>query len=137
MYRAKDLGRNGYQFFSGVLGEDAAATAALAEELREGMGRGELFLAYQPRIETGSSKVVGAEALLRWRHPKYGVLAPEAFLPVADSSGLLVPIGAWALREACEQGRRWLEAGIKPFSVVVNVSSRQLRHASLADDVRA
>ncbi len=137
MYRAKDLGRNGYQFFSAVLGEDAAAVAALADELRRGMERNELFLVYQPRIDVGTSKVVGAEALLRWRHPRYGVLAPEAFLPIADSSGLLVPIGAWALREACDQGRRWLDAGLKPLSVVVNVSARQLRHAGLADDVRA
>ena len=81
--------------------------------------------------------MVGAEALLRWRHPRYGVLAPEAFLPVADTTGLLVPIGAWVLREACAQGRRWIDAGIQPITVVVNVSARQLRQASLADDTRA
>jgi len=75
--------------------------------------------------------------LLRWRHRRYGVLSPESFLPVADESGLLVPIGAWVLREACAQGRRWLDAGIRPLSVVVNVSARQLRQTSLADEVRA
>jgi EAL domain-containing protein (putative c-di-GMP-specific phosphodiesterase class I) len=80
--------------------------------------------------------VVGAEALLRWRHPRYGMLAPESFLPLADDSGLLVPIGAWVLREACTQGRRWLDAGIRPFSVVVNVTARQLRHGNLAEQVR-
>jgi diguanylate cyclase (GGDEF)-like protein/PAS domain S-box-containing protein len=137
MYRAKESGRNGYQFFSVVLNQDAAAAAALAEELRSGIERGELFLVYQPRIDTATRQVVGAEALLRWRHPRYGVLAPEAFLPLADDTGLLVPIGAWALREACAQGRRWLDAGIRPLTVVVNVTARQLRHGSLFEQVRA
>jgi diguanylate cyclase (GGDEF)-like protein/PAS domain S-box-containing protein len=136
MYRAKDLGRSGYQFFSTVLNEDAAAAAALAEDLRGAMERGELYIVYQPRIDTGTRQVVGAEALLRWRHPRYGILAPEAFLPLADDTGLLVPIGAWVLREACAQGRRWLDAGIRPFSVVVNVTARQLRHGGLAEQVR-
>jgi diguanylate cyclase (GGDEF)-like protein/PAS domain S-box-containing protein len=137
MYRAKDLGRSRYQYFSVLLNEDAAAAAALAAELRAGFERGELFLVYQPRIDIATRQVVGAEALLRWRHPRYGVLSPEAFLPLADDTGLLVPIGAWALREACAQGRRWLEAGIKPLSVAMNVTSRQLRHGSLAEHVRS
>jgi diguanylate cyclase (GGDEF)-like protein len=137
MYRAKEAGRNGYQFFSVVLNQDAAAAAALAEELKNGIGRGELFLVYQPRIDLATRQVVGAEALLRWRHPRYGVLAPEAFLPLADDTGLLVPIGAWVLREACAQGRRWIDAGIQPLSVVVNMSARQLRHGSLAAEVRS
>jgi diguanylate cyclase (GGDEF)-like protein/PAS domain S-box-containing protein len=137
MYRAKEAGRNGYQFFSVVLNQDAAAAAALAEELRAGIERGELFLVYQPRFDIATRQVVGAEALLRWRHPRYGVLTPEAFLPLADESGLLVRIGAWVLREACVQGRRWLEAGIKPMTVVVNMTARQLRHGSLAAEVGA
>jgi len=137
MYRAKEAGRHGYQFFSVGLNQDAAAAAALAEELRLGMERGELFLVYQPRIDIPTRQVVGAEALLRWKHPRYGVLAPEAFLPLADDTGLLVPIGAWVLREACKQGRRWIDAGIKPLSVVVNVTARQLRHGTLAEQVRA
>ena len=137
MYRAKEAGRNAYQFFSVVLNQDAAAAAALAEELKAGLGRGELFLVYQPRIDIATRQVVGAEALLRWRHPRYGVLTPEAFLPLADDTGLLVPIGAWVLREACMQGRRWIDSGIKPLSVVVNITARQLRHGSLADEVRA
>src|SRR5437764_1897840 len=137
MYRAKELGRNGYQFFSAMLNEDAAAAAAMVEELRHGLERNELFLVYQPRIDIGTRQVVGAEALLRWRHPRYGVLAPESFLPLADDTGLLVPIGAWALREACLQGKRWIDEGISPLSVVVNVSSRQLRDGRLANEVRA
>ena len=136
MYRAKARGRNGYQFFSEALGHDADAAAALAEELRAGMQRDELFLVYQPRVDIATRQVVGAEALLRWRHPRLGVLAPESFLPLADDTGLLVPIGAWTLREACTQGRRWLDAGIPPLSVVVNVTARQLRHGGLAQQVR-
>jgi diguanylate cyclase (GGDEF)-like protein/PAS domain S-box-containing protein len=137
MYRAKEAGRNAYRFFSVVLNQDAAAAAALAEELRAGIERGELFLVYQPRIDIATRQVVGAEALLRWRHPRYGVLSPEAFLPLADDTGLLVPIGAWVLREACMQGRRWAETGIKPLSVVVNMTARQLRHGALAAEVSA
>jgi diguanylate cyclase (GGDEF)-like protein/PAS domain S-box-containing protein len=137
MYRAKQLGRNGYQFFSGVLNDSAAAAAELAEELRGGMQRGELYLAYQPRIDIATRQMVGAEALLRWRHPRHGVLGPEAFLPLADDTGLLGPIGAWTLREACLQGRRWLESGIRPFAVVVNMTARQLRSERLGEQVRA
>src|SRR5258707_258022 len=137
MYRAKELGRNGYQFFSVMLNEDAAAAAALVEELRQGMTRGELFLVYQPRIDIATRQVVGAEALLRWRHPKDGVLAPESFLPPADHTGLLGPLGARALREACAQGRRWIDDGISPLSVAVNVTSRQLRDGRIAEHVRA
>src|SRR5688572_5057396 len=137
MYRAKQLGRNGYQFFSGVLNDSAAAAAELAEELRAGIERGELFLVYQPRIDIATHQLVGAEALLRWRHPRHGVLTPEPFLPVADDTGLLGPIGAWTLREACLQGRRWIDAGIRPFSVVVNMTTRQLRNDRLGEQVRA
>ncbi len=137
MYRAKGRGRNGYEFFSALLNQDAAAAAALADELRAGMARGELFLVYQPRFDIATRQVVGAEALLRWRHPQRGVLGPESFLPLADDSGLLVPIGAWALREACAQARRWLDAGIRPFRIAVNITARQLREDSLPEQVRA
>ena len=137
MYRAKQLGRNGYQFFSGVLNDSAAAAAELAEELRNGIQRGELYLVYQPRIDIATRQIVGAEALLRWRHPRHGVLGPEAFLPLADDTGLLGPIGAWTLKEACVQGRRWLESGIRPFSVVVNMTTRQLRSERLGEQVRS
>ncbi|HEV3011225.1 MAG TPA: EAL domain-containing protein, partial [Burkholderiales bacterium] len=136
MYRAKELGRNNYQFFSGILNDDAAAAVELADDLRAGVERGELFLVYQPRIDVATRQVVSAEALLRWRHPRHGVLAPEAFLPLADDTGLLVKLGGWILREACMQGRRWVEAGIHPFSVVVNMSARQLRSGGLAGQVR-
>ncbi|HZO00337.1 MAG TPA: EAL domain-containing protein [Burkholderiales bacterium] len=136
MYRAKELGRNRYQFFSGVLNDDAAAAVELAEDLRAGVERGELFLVYQPRIDIATGKAVGAEALLRWRHPKHGVLTPEAFLPLADDTGTLARLGGWILREACLQGRRWIEAGIHPFSVVVNMSARQLRSGGVATQVR-
>jgi predicted signal transduction protein with EAL and GGDEF domain len=137
MYRAKELGRNTYQFFSGMLNDDAAEAVELAGELRAGIERGELFLVYQPRIDIATRRAVGVEALLRWRHPRHGVLAPERFLPLADDTGLLVPLGGWTLREACLQGRRWLDAGVRPFSVVVNMSARQLRANDLAAQVRA
>jgi diguanylate cyclase (GGDEF)-like protein/PAS domain S-box-containing protein len=137
MYRAKELGRNGYQFFSGLLNDSAEAAAQLAGELRSAAERAELFLVYQPRFDIATRQVVGAEALLRWRHPRLGVLTPEAFLPLADDIGVLAQLGGWIVREACLQGRRWVDAGIHPFSVVVNMSGRQLRDKGLADQVRA
>jgi len=137
MYRAKERGRNGYEFFSALLNEDAAAAAALAEELKAGIARGELFLAYQPRLDIATRQVLGAEALLRWRHPSRGVLLPESFLPLADDSGLLVPIGAWVAREACAQARRWIDAGVRPFRMAINITARQLRHGGLPEQVRA
>jgi diguanylate cyclase (GGDEF)-like protein/PAS domain S-box-containing protein len=136
MYRAKESGRNSYQYFSMILNRDAATAAAFAEELRAGMERGELLLLYQPRLDLATRQVVGAEALLRWRHPKFGLLSAESFLPVADEHGLLVSLGAWALRQACTQGRRWLDAGMGPLCVVVNMNVRQLRHMRLAQEVQ-
>ena len=136
MYRAKELGRNGYQFFSGILNDDAAAARELAEDLRAGVDRGELFLVYQPRFDIATRQVVGAEALLRWRHPRHGVLTPERFLPLAEDTGLLVRLGRWILREACMQGRRWMDSGIRPFSIVVNLSARQLRSGGIGEQVR-
>ena len=137
MYRAKERGRNGYQFFSANMNREAAAAAALADELRDGLARGELFLEYQPRVDNATGLAVGAEALARWRHPRMGVLAPEAFLPLSDESGLAAPLGAWMLREACAQARRWHDAGAAQFAVAVNVSARQLRHGGLAEGVSA
>jgi diguanylate cyclase (GGDEF)-like protein/PAS domain S-box-containing protein len=136
MYRAKQGGRSGYRFYSPALGEDAAAAAALAADLRAGIERGELFLVYQPRVDLVTRQVAGAEALLRWRHPRLGMLAPESFLPLADESGLLVPIGEWTLREACAQARRWVDSGIRPLTMAVNVTARQLRNGGLAEQVR-
>ena len=136
MYRAKELGRHRYQFFSGLLNDDAAAAAELAEELKNATDSDQLFLVYQPRIDIATRQVIGAEALLRWRHPRHGVMAPEAFLPLADDTGLLVPVGGWTVREACMQGRRWQDAGIRPFSVVVNMSARQVRSTELVTQVR-
>lgn len=136
MYRAKELGRSRYQFSSGGLNDDAAAAAELTEDLRAGVERGELFLVYQPRIDIATRQVVGAEALLRWRHPRLGVLAPDAFLPLVDDAGVLARLGGGILREACMQGRRWLDAGIRPFALAVNVSARELRSGGLAGRVR-
>jgi diguanylate cyclase (GGDEF)-like protein/PAS domain S-box-containing protein len=137
MYRAKELGRNGYQFFSPALNADAQAAAALAQELRRGVERGELYLAWQPRVDLGGARRLAAvEALLRWRHPRRGVLLPEAFLPLAEDFGVLEEIGGWVLNAACAQARRWVEAGA-PVPVAVNVSPRQIRHSSLAGQVRA
>jgi diguanylate cyclase (GGDEF)-like protein len=137
MYRAKDSGRNGYQFFSADMNRDAGSVLALIPALRVARERGELRVHYQPRFDMKTGLPTGMEALLRWQHPERGLLPPGDFIPIAEDTGLIVPIGEWILREACAQARRWMDAGLAPMTVGVNLSMRQLRHPGLVGQVRA
>jgi EAL domain-containing protein (putative c-di-GMP-specific phosphodiesterase class I) len=105
-------------------------------DLAEALERDELFLVYQPTFELRSERTIGAEALLRWRHPIRGVIGPDVFIPIAESSGLIVPIGRWVLEQACRQGARWQRQG-HALSISVNVSAVQLEQDRLLDDVRS
>jgi diguanylate cyclase len=120
-------------------GPSGSSGGELAADLRLALERGELVVEYQPIVDLRSLLIVGAEALLRWRHPTLGLLAPDAFIPTAEESGEIVPIGAWTLAEACRFGQTWRSAGeaASPPSVAVNVSGWQLRHAGFVSDVRA
>jgi diguanylate cyclase (GGDEF)-like protein len=137
MYRAKDQGKNGYQFFSADMNRDAGSVLALIPALRVARERGELRVHYQPRFDMRTGLPTGMEALLRWHHPERGLLPPGDFIPIAEDTGLIVPIGEWILREACAQARRWMDAGLAPMTVGVNLSMRQLRHPGLVAQVRS
>jgi EAL domain-containing protein (putative c-di-GMP-specific phosphodiesterase class I) len=108
---------------------------SLKNALREALGSGQLFVEYQPQVELSSGAIVGVEALVRWRHPERGVVSPGEFIPLAEETGLIVPIGDWVLRTACAQQRAWVEAGLPSLKVAVNLSARQLKDPGLVERV--
>jgi diguanylate cyclase (GGDEF)-like protein/PAS domain S-box-containing protein len=136
MYRAKEAGRNTYRFFDEEMDEEAVEHLLMRSGLRRAVERGEFLLHYQPQIDLGSGRIIGAEALLRWQHPEYGLVPPGRFIPIAEESGLIVPIGEWVLREACRQCAQWLRAGLPPLVVAVNLSAAQFRRGSVEQAVR-
>jgi diguanylate cyclase (GGDEF)-like protein/PAS domain S-box-containing protein len=127
MYQAKENGRNSYQFFKPVMNVRAVERQSLEEGLRGALSRGELVLHYQPKIDIATGAINGAEALVRWAHPTRGLVPPMVFIPIAESSGLIVPIGNWVLREACRQARVWRDQGLFTGTIAVNVSALELR----------
>ncbi len=129
MYHAKERGRGNYQYFSAELHSRAVERLSIETALRRALERGEFELHFQPQVRMDDSTVVGMEALLRWNHPEEGLLAPGRFIRIAEESGLIVPLGDWALDAACAQMRAWLDAGLTPPRLAVNVSVGQLSHA--------
>ncbi|PHV06013.1 bifunctional diguanylate cyclase/phosphodiesterase [Janthinobacterium sp. BJB412] len=125
MYRAKKLGRNNTQFYQPSMNEEALERLRIEGALRQALERDELVLYYQPQLDLDSGRIVGMEALLRWRHPELGMVQPERFIGLAEETGLIVPIGAWVLASACAQTQAWLAAGLGPLRVAVNLSARQ------------
>ena len=137
MYSAKDSGRNAYRFFDEEMNRLAHEHLLLQNRLRQALGGGEFSLHYQPQLDITDGRVLGVEALLRWHNPELGDIAPGRFIPVAEECGLIVPIGAWVLEEACRQARAWLDAGLPELIVSVNLSALQLRRANLVETVAA
>ena len=137
MSRAKEQGHGTVQFFTEALNVRAAHMAALTQELRGAIRQQEFELHYQPQVSLHNGRVVGAEALIRWRHPERGLVAPGEFIGLAEETGLIVPIGEWVLGTACAQAASWQRAGREGLSVSVNVSAVQLRHGGFAASVRA
>ncbi len=137
MYRAKQQGGGQYTFFSAEMTAASAERLRLENDLRQGLARGEFLLYYQPLVALRTGAVVGVEALLRWQHPRLGLLAPAHFIELAEETGLIVPLGEWALREACRQAKAWLDSTSLPdaLRVAENVSGRQFRQQQLADIV--
>ncbi len=131
MYHAKALGRNNYQFFADEMNRVANERLSLEGRLRQALARQELSLHYQPLVSADETRVIGVEALLRWEPPNEEMIAPDRFIAIAEETGLIVPIGAWVLKEACRQLRAWLDAGVPPLRMAVNLSARQLRNADL------
>jgi diguanylate cyclase (GGDEF)-like protein/PAS domain S-box-containing protein len=136
MYSAKENGRNNSRFFTQELNAKAEERLALENNLRVALDRGEFFLVYQPQLEIASGRITGVEALLRWRHPELGLVPPDKFIPIAENSGLIVPIGEWVLGMACTQARRWQEMGLPLLPMAVNVSAVQLHQERFVQMVR-
>lgn len=126
MYRAKQAGAGSYYFFTQEMTDEAAERLTMERSLRRALERDELTLYYQPQVEPLNGAVVGVEAFVRWRHPEMGVVMPERFLPLAEQSGLIRPIGEWVLRTACRQLVAWQRAGLSPGRIAVNLSAREL-----------
>jgi predicted signal transduction protein with EAL and GGDEF domain len=136
MYHAKEQGRNSFKFYAARLNAGASERLALETSLRRAVERGELELHFQAQVDLRSEAVTGAEALLRWHHPERGMITPGSFVPIAEASGLIVPIGEWVLQEACRCAKAWHVAGMGPLCVAVNVSARQLQDPRLPTMVR-
>jgi diguanylate cyclase (GGDEF)-like protein/PAS domain S-box-containing protein len=136
MYHAKERGRNNYQFFSEEMNIRVSERLLMETGLRNALTRNEFLLHYQPRVNTASGRIVGVEALIRWQHPERGIISPDAFIPLAEETGLIVPIGEWVLRTACSQTRAWRDAGLKSMKVSVNISFRQFTHDNLPATIR-
>jgi diguanylate cyclase (GGDEF)-like protein/PAS domain S-box-containing protein len=128
MYRAKAQGRGTYDFYTNELSEMAAEHLSLERDLRGAIAKGELTLVYQPQLDVANGRIVGVEALLRWRHPERGLLLPDAFVRIAEDSGMIHPIGDWVLTAALEQARAWTNMGLPLQRIAVNVSGRQILH---------
>ncbi len=127
MYQAKFLGRSNFQFFTQDLAYKLNKKVALENDLRKAIQKEEFILHYQPQIDITTGKMIGLEALIRWVHPKLGVISPLDFIPLAEETGLIIPIGEWVLRQACYQNKIWQEAGCEPIPISVNVSIMQFR----------
>ncbi|MBB4440706.1 MULTISPECIES: sensor domain-containing protein [Rhizobium] len=127
MYKAKAAGRDGFQFFTGEINFRAHARLALLEGIRKGIARNEFHLLYQPQVDMKTGRIFAVEALLRWTHPSLGLISPIQFIPLAEETGLIVPLGDWVLEEACRQNKEWQDAGLAPITVCVNVSARQFQ----------
>ena len=137
MYHAKAAGRNTYQFFERDMNARAVERQWIESSLHHALGRREFVLHYQPKIDLDTGAMTGAEALIRWCHPERGLLFPKAFVPIAEDSGLMVPIGQWVVREACRQARTWIDDGRLPMAVAVNISAAEFRDPHFLDNVRA
>jgi diguanylate cyclase (GGDEF)-like protein/PAS domain S-box-containing protein len=135
MGKAKEQGRNNVQFYTQELTESALQRVTLGNELQRALEQDELALFYQPQYSLKTGKMVGAEALIRWQHPKQGMIPPDQFIPLAEDNGLIIPMGEWVLRKACQQMRAWLDMGRSMERISVNVSGQQVQRGELVSCV--
>ncbi len=134
--RAREMGGNAFQFFKPEMYARTARNLALETDLRRSLERGDFVVHYQPQFDLASGAIIGAEALVRWMHPQRGLVPPGEFIPLAEETGLIVPLGEWVLRRALAQARAWHESGLPPLQIAVNFSVRQFRHAAMVETVR-
>ncbi|KJZ63182.1 EAL domain-containing protein [Pseudomonas fluorescens] len=136
MYRAKELGRNSYQFYTSEMNNKVQGKLAMQDGLRNALNHDEFLLLYQPQVDLQSGQIIGVEALIRWQHPELGMVSPIKFIPQAEETGLIVPIGDWVIHTACRQNKDWQDAGWPPITMSVNISARQFIERDLIDRVR-
>jgi len=136
MYAAKENGKNTFHFYDLSMNDSLFERVQLENELRKALDRGEFYLVYQPQVELASGKVVGVEALIRWQHSSKGLISPAEFIPLAEETGMIVPIGEWALRTACTLAKRWSQSEVGPLRMSVNLSSRQFVSPDFAESVK-
>jgi diguanylate cyclase (GGDEF)-like protein/PAS domain S-box-containing protein len=136
MYRAKDDGRNSYEFYSADMTTRAFERLTLENSLRQALDKQEFQIFYQPQVDIHSGKIIGLEALLRWQHPELGLVAPDHFIPLLEDTGLIIPVGEWVLQTACEQLAKWHQQGFDSLRMAVNLSSRQFVSTDLIDRVK-
>jgi diguanylate cyclase (GGDEF)-like protein/PAS domain S-box-containing protein len=137
MYRAKEEGKNTYKFYSAEANIHSFERLALETALRRGLERNEFFLHYQAKLDLASGEISGVEALVRWQHPDLGIVPPAQFIPLAEETGLIVPLGKWVLRTACAQNAAWQREGLPPLRMSVNISARQFADEELLEDIAA
>ncbi|WP_198118683.1 bifunctional diguanylate cyclase/phosphodiesterase [Massilia rhizosphaerae] len=137
MYRAKKLGRNNFQFYTPAMNEESLERVRIESALRNALDRDEFVLHYQPQVDLQTGRIVGMEALIRWKHPELGMVPPSRFIGIAEETGLIVPIGAWVMRAACAQNKAWQDAGLGKLRVAVNLSARQFSAADLVPGIEA
>jgi len=135
LYRAKEQGRNNYQLYTPAMNARAFERLAMENSLRRALERNEFQLYYQPQIDAKTGLIAGVEALLRWKHPDLGLVYPSEFIGLAEETGLIVPIGTWVLRTACEQNKAWQKSGFPPITVAVNLSGRQFQDHALMETI--
>jgi diguanylate cyclase (GGDEF)-like protein len=135
MYYAKDQGKNNYQYYNDKMNTSAFQEMSLESNLHKALERDEFSLYYQPKIDVKNGSIVGTEALIRWRHPDLGLVSPAQFIPMAEETGLIIPIGEWVLNSACAQLRAWQEDGLAPLPVAVNLSAKQFHQQNIAATV--
>jgi predicted signal transduction protein with EAL and GGDEF domain len=133
MYSVKKHGGNHFRFYSPDLLRNAAQYFEIMNSMYRSMESNELMLLYQPQIDNKTGRMFGVEALLRWNHPRLGFLSPDKFIRIAEETGQIVPIGRWVLQQACQQIAAWIEDGIRPFRVAVNVSARQFAESNFVN----
>lgn len=135
LYRAKESGRNHYQFYNPEMSLEIAENFALENQLHQAINNEELILHYQPQINIKTGQVYGLEALVRWNNPKLGLVRPNKFIPLAEKTGLILPMGEWILKTACQQNKKWQKMGLPPVRVAVNLSAQQLQQPNLIKTV--
>lgn len=135
MYRAKQQGRNNYQFYSPEINPKAREQLELETDLRKALAKDELLLYYQPQVDLATGKIVSLEALLRWQHPQRGLIPPNEFIPIAEETGLICPIGDWVIKTACQQHQAWCAVGLPPIRIAVNLSGRQFGQRNLVKTI--